>query len=637
MKSNATPARIPKRIGFARPMLFSALLGMLIWVTSPASRIDNVWSDFLLTCQTSQAAGNVVVLEISAEDVISHGQERLSREYLAETLQCLHGKNVKRVLLDFNLGAGVTPDEERKLDHAMGLLGPSRLAIAYERDQTLRTKQSLLRHTTTVDVAFTPDSDGRLRTLHQDQFDSQPNPAAWLHEGTIDFEPTLIDRRITPDSIPKLTLNEFHQGKFASDFFADKLVVISLDRQLSKMRSQLPIHGRVDRGTIIAMATESRINGYDQVAANANVLSMITNIILVLGGYLVGAQAPNVRRAVWGIFWISTFAIAFSWNLSMFYGAPSRPGTILLTSALALYVALAYRLKVLELIGGLLSGVLSPEEVWLWRVYGDKNAPVVLFDAMGHIKRANEQAIEAFGLSPSDFATKISSLARITMPNLGERHDTIVWAGPPKTIWKLDWPSNSLPLAAFNDVTSHQEEIARLQTQLYTDPMTHEANRAGFERAIAELNDANDETFAIIFMDMNGFKAVNDTYGHDAGDILLKVAGQRFRKVIGPDAVLARLGGDEFAIIVRNVRCADQMLDLRDRLEASLDERVDIGQCTVKVGVAAGYAIRENNQEESASVLRRADHAMYERKAFLKSRPPTLALPPTVTTAPVLA
>ncbi|MBL8870345.1 MAG: GGDEF domain-containing protein, partial [Planctomycetaceae bacterium] len=274
---------------------------------------------------------------------------------------------------------------------------------------------------------------------------------------------------------------------------------------------------------------------------------------------------------------------------------------------------------------------------WLWRVYGDKNAPVVLFDAMGHIKRANEQAIEAFGLSPSDFATKISSLARITMPNLGERRDTIVWAGPPKTVWKLDWPSNSLPLAAFNDVTSHQEEIARLQTQLYTDPMTHEANRAGFERAIAELNDANDETFAIIFMDMNGFKAVNDTYGHDAGDILLKVAGQRFRKVIGPDAVLARLGGDEFAIIVRNVRCADQLLDLRDRLEASLDERVDIGQCTVKVGVAAGYAIRENNQEESASVLRRADHAMYERKAFLKSRPPTLALPPTVTTAPVLA
>jgi|JI9StandDraft_2_1071091.scaffolds.fasta_scaffold03308_4 diguanylate cyclase (GGDEF)-like protein len=633
---SSTKSGSPKRLAFVRPMFFSALLGMLIWVTSPAARIDDVWSDFLLTCQAKPAAGNVVVLEISADDVIAHGQERLSREYLADTLEKLNDLRVNRVLLDFNLGAGVTPAEEKKLDQAMRRFGPNRLAIAFERDHTLRTKDSLLKHTTTVDLAFTPDADGRLRTLYKDSLDIQPNPVAWLEGGVIQLTPTLIDRRIDPTTVPKLTLGEFHKGEYPQNMFDGKLVVISLDRQLSKMRSQLPIHGRVDRGTILAMATESRMDGYDQKAAIAEVLSMITNIILVLGGYLIGAQAPNVKRALWGIFWVSTLAIAFSWNLCMFYGVPSRPGTILLTSALALYVALAYRLKVLELIGGLLSGVLSPEEVWLWRVYGEKNAPVVLFDAMGHIKRANKHAIHAFALSEAEFSSKTSALAKLTMPNVGERCENIIWSGPPKSVWKLDWPSHSLPLAVFDDITSHQEEISRLQTQLYTDPMTSEANRAGFERAIATLRNATDETFAIIFMDMNGFKAVNDTYGHDAGDILLKVAAQRFRKVIGPNAVLARLGGDEFAIIVRDVHSPNQLLDLRDSLEASLDERVDIGQCTVKVGVAAGYAIRENNQEDSSNVLKRADHAMYERKAFLKSRPSTLVLPQMMTSTPVI-
>lgn len=618
-----------------RPMLFTALMGMLIWLSSPVAKIDNVWCDFLLTCQAAPANGNVILLAISAEDVLKHGQERLSRKFLADTLSILEQEGAKRILLDFNLGAGVTPEEEKKLNTAMMGLGPDRLAIAYEPDPSLRTKSTLLLNTTTVDLSFTPDSDGRLRILNKTTADLQPSPCAWLHEGVAKFEPTILDRRIAPNSIPKFSLTDLHERNFPKNFFRDKLIVISHDRQLSKTRSQLPIHGRVDRGTIIALATESRISQYDQRAAKADLLSMLTNILLIFGGYLIGAQAPNVKRALWGIFWVSTLALVISWNLCVFYGVPSRPGTILLTSISSLYIALAYRLKVLELIGGLLSGVLSPEEVWLWRVYGEKHCPVVLFDAMGHIKRANAAAIKAFGLTTDQFASKTSPLARLTMPNLGERCETVEWSEQPKSVWKIDWPSNSLPLAVFDDITSHQEEIARLQTQLYTDPMTGEANRAGFEKALAELDKKSINGYAIIFMDMNGFKAVNDTYGHEAGDILLKVASQRFRNVIGPESVLARLGGDEFAIIVRQQQTPNALLDLRDQLETSLGNEIDIGKCFVKVGVAAGFATQQSDTEETSSVLRRADHAMYERKAFLKSRPPITALATSTNVSPV--
>lgn len=621
MKTPLFAFRWQTRTTVLRPLLVTALIGMLMWLSSPVSKIDNVWSDFLLTCQAIPAKGNVILLAITADDVIAHGQERLSREYLAETLDILNRAGVKRILLDFNLGSGVTPTEEKKLKAVMMGLGPDRLAIAYEPDPTLRTKSTLLLHATTVDLSFTPDSDGRLRILNRSSPDFQPNPSAWLHEGKTQVEPTILDRRIAPNSVPKFSLSDLHERKLPKDILRNKLVVISHDRQLSKTRSELPIHGRVDRGTIIAIATESRIDQYDQRASKAEFASMVTNILLIFGGYLIGAQAPNVKRALWGIFWVSTLAVVIAWNLCVFYGVPSRPGTILLTSIFSLYIALAYRLKVLELIGGLLSGVLSPEEVWLWRVYGEKTCPVILFDAMGHIKRANAAAIQAFGLTTENFALQTSPLARLTMPNLGERCETVDWSGPPKSVWKIDWPSNSLPLAIFADITSQKAEITRLQTQLYTDPMTGEANRAGFEKALETLDKESIQDYAIIFMDMNGFKAVNDSYGHDAGDKLLKVAGQRFRSVIGPAAVLARLGGDEFVIIVQRNTTNDALLDLRDRLEASLGTEIDIGKCTVKVGVAAGFATKDSANEQTASVLRRADHAMYERKAFIKSRP----------------
>jgi diguanylate cyclase (GGDEF)-like protein len=213
------------------------------------------------------------------------------------------------------------------------------------------------------------------------------------------------------------------------------------------------------------------------------------------------------------------------------------------------------------------------------------------------------------------------------MPNLGERRESLEWLGTNKSIWTIDWPSQSLPLAIFTDVTTQQEELARLHTQLYTDPLTGEANRAGFEKALTELDAHVLTNYAIIFMDMNGFKAVNDTYGHDAGDTLLKIAGQRFRKVIGPEPVLARLGGDEFAIILRNCSAIDVVQDMCQELESSLGAEIDLGKCSVKVGVAAGFATQQSSAETTACVLRRADLAMYERKAFLKSRPPLASMP----------
>ena len=602
------------------PVLVTCLVGMLLWNASPVGRLDNVWSDLLLTCQNKPASERVIIVGITAEDVITHGQERLSRKFLAETLHLLADAEVDRVLMDFNLGAGVTAEEEQILLGVFKRFGPDRLAIAYEPDESIRTKPSLLVHATQVNLSLVPDGDGRVRSLAQNKSVLLPNPCSWLTTGSWISSITPIDRRIAPNSFLRTSLSGLHGGKIPMDSLKGKKIIISHDRQLSKTRAALPIHGPIDRGTIFAMGTESQLNNFQDAVSYAELVSLLTNIVLLLTGYLIGAQAPNVSRALRGIAIVACLAIVISWNMSFIFGAPSIPNTIIVSSLLALYVALFYRLRVIELIAGLLSGVLSPEEVWLWRMASDRVSPAILFDAMGRIKKANPFAIQEFKLEPKTYHLEFSPLAKQCMPAIGERSKRLTTDYSTKKVWDLEWPASNLPLIVFTDATSRHEEFTRLQKQLYTDPMTCEANRAGFEKALKELESESIDHYLLFFMDMNGFKQVNDTYGHEAGDILLKVAAQRFRSVISHQDVLARLGGDEFAVILRGEFTDSQALTIRDRLESTLIEEIDIGQRTVKVGVAAGYAMPENNSETTANVLRRADLAMYERKAIVKGR-----------------
>jgi diguanylate cyclase (GGDEF)-like protein len=619
MQSSISPSD-RKRPSRTLPVLVTCLIGMLLWNASPVSRLDNVWSDLLLTCQNKPASDRVIIVGITADDVITHGQERLSRKFLAETLHLLADAEVDRVLMDFNLGAGVTAEEEQLLLGAFKRFGPNRLALAYEPDESIRTKPSLLVHATQVNLSLVPDSDGRVRALAQNQAVLLPNPCNWLSTGSWISSITPIDRRISPNSFVRTSMSGLHSGKVPLASLKGKKIIISHDRQLSKTRAALPIHGPIDRGTIFALGTESQLNNFQAAVSYADLVSLLTNIVLLLTGYLIGAQAPNVSRALRGIAIVGCLAIVISWNMSFIFGAPSIPNTIIVSSLMALYVAIFYRLRVIELIAGLLSGVLSPEEVWLWRMASDRASPVVLFDAMGRIKKANPCAIREFQLASKTYHTELSSLAKQCMPAIGERCTRLTTDYSVKKFWDLEWPATNLPLIIFTDATSRHEEFTRLQTQLYTDPMTNEANRAGFEKSLKELGAESIAHYLIIFMDMNGFKQVNDTYGHEAGDILLKVAAQRFRSVISPKDVLARLGGDEFAVILRGNFTDSQALKIRDRLESTLIEEIDIGQRTVKVGVAAGYAMPENNTETTAAVLRRADLAMYERKAIVKGR-----------------
>lgn len=602
----------------ARQLLFSALLCVPLWLLNPLTRLDVFWSDLLLVRQATPMPRSVVLINVTADDVIAHGMERLSRKYLASTLKLLAEAKVRRVLMDFNMSRLSTPEEEAELLAALKLLGPKRIGFAFESSSILRPGERLLAHASVLNLSLGHDPDGRMRFIDASRFDSIPNPCIWLSSGEMSLRESAIDLRYDPSTIRRVSLSELHAGKIPFDELEGSYVVMANDRELSRTRASLPIYGATDRGTVLAMATASSLANYSAISQQNMKFLAIASAVITLVSLYVGYRTTHISEIFVNFFRLISLVMLVSWWGTHVGGVPTKPASMALTSFLVVSVAIADRLRVFELFKGLFSGVLSPEEVWYWRSFGDRHSPVILFDAMGYIKKANQPALLAFNLDPKTLGHEVSSLAKQCMPSLGERCVRLITEEKEQKIWDVEWPSKHLPIAIFTDVTSQHQELEALHRQLMTDPLTGVLNRRGFEAALDSIERCRDRDYAVFFLDMNGFKAVNDQYGHGAGDLLLKETSQRFLDAVSPQDQVARFGGDEFAILVPRRLSLDEAQAFRDRIESTLAEKIDVGEARVQVGVAAGFAIPIDETEPRELVLERADNEMYRRKNFLK-------------------
>jgi diguanylate cyclase (GGDEF)-like protein len=166
------------------------------------------------------------------------------------------------------------------------------------------------------------------------------------------------------------------------------------------------------------------------------------------------------------------------------------------------------------------------------------------------------------------------------------------------------------------DVTRQQEAEATVRKQAQYDGLTGLPNRALFnEQLRVRLAEAaeHDHGVAVLLLDLNGFKEVNDTLGHAVGDQLLQAIAGRLAAYVPQRAIVARLGGDEFGICVSR---ADATAALRtaEAVASCLAPPITIDDMTIQAGASTGIALYPADGEDPAELLRRADAAMYEAK-----------------------
>ncbi len=167
------------------------------------------------------------------------------------------------------------------------------------------------------------------------------------------------------------------------------------------------------------------------------------------------------------------------------------------------------------------------------------------------------------------------------------------------------------------DVTELREAQQRLAHQATHDPLTLLPNRTLFqelgEQALARA-DRGGMTVAVLFLDIDRFKRVNDSYGHQVGDAHLRATADRLREVVRRGDIVARFGGDEFVVLCEHPAGQPEMLDLAERLLGRLSNPVELPQGRVQAGVSIGIAIGGGGRVTIGTLLRDADVALYQAK-----------------------
>ena len=169
----------------------------------------------------------------------------------------------------------------------------------------------------------------------------------------------------------------------------------------------------------------------------------------------------------------------------------------------------------------------------------------------------------------------------------------------------------------FIDLTSMKAAEEKIRKMAYFDSLTDLPSRDYFQQHLQDslkAADRNRRGLALLFIDLDGFKEINDTLGHDVGDLLLKKIAQRLKASLRDSDFIARLGGDEFCIILENTSDDDCVSSVVNSCQQSLNKPIGIGGHNLQPTVSVGIAYYPDDAKSQADLLKAADNAMYTAK-----------------------
>ena len=170
----------------------------------------------------------------------------------------------------------------------------------------------------------------------------------------------------------------------------------------------------------------------------------------------------------------------------------------------------------------------------------------------------------------------------------------------------------------FEDITEQRKQENKIKNLAYSDTLTGLPNRTAFQEKLQETitrSAKNNSQFALMFIDLDYFKNINDSMGHSAGDLLLIRLAGRLNQSIRSKDMVARLGGDEFIIIVPDIESKEEVVLIAERIFSNIKQPFVIQDKSVYSGLSLGISLYPSDGEDAQSLLTKGDNAMYQAKS----------------------
>ncbi len=162
----------------------------------------------------------------------------------------------------------------------------------------------------------------------------------------------------------------------------------------------------------------------------------------------------------------------------------------------------------------------------------------------------------------------------------------------------------------------------KLKKMVFKDSLTGTINRKPFmdllEESVAKAS-SKDKKLALFFMDLENFKQVNDIYGHDIGDQILKEAAKKIKKNVYNGSIVGRVGGDEFVVCLKNIKSKDCAIELANKINDAFKEKITVNNLSIDVTVSIGISIFPDDAVTAVDLLKNSDIAMYKAKSKMKN------------------
>ncbi|MBU2069321.1 MAG: EAL domain-containing protein [Gammaproteobacteria bacterium] len=299
--------------------------------------------------------------------------------------------------------------------------------------------------------------------------------------------------------------------------------------------------------------------------------------------------------------------------------------------------------EISELVAGLNARIEEKEQAErsarkLSKAVSFSSSGIVLTDAQLNIEYTNPFLIEMMGSSAAQlqqqplhnlFAQEMFHVAEVIEQTLTERQhwrgdmllqhqDRQLWVSLAIAPIRDDKGDITNYVCAMQDISFIKQSQKKMEQLAYYDVLTGLANRSYFRdqlrKAIA-MSHRGYYSFALLYFDLDEFKRINDTLGHDAGDELLKEVSRRLISRLREEDTIARLGGDEFAVILSGINDRAQASNIAANLQQAFAAPVKLGHHEVSISASIGITVAPEDAAEEELLLKHADLAMYEAKA----------------------